>query len=81
MKRKLPKQNTQKNFFSKKFTETNSLRTNFEANFFYKQYITKKFHKNFSKKLKKQKNSGIFISMFKKLRKKKSVKCRLIHRF
>ena len=64
-----------KKFFSKK---------HFEVNFFYKQYITKKLHNIFSKKLKK-KILEIVISIFKKLRKKtykkKSVKYRLIRRF
>ena len=50
-----------KKFFSKK---------HFEVIFFYKQYITKKFHKIFSDKLKKKKILEIFISICKKLRKK-----------
>ena len=41
---------TTKSFFRKKFAEKNSFRKNISNNFFYKQYITKKFHKNFSKK-------------------------------
>ena len=55
MKGKLPKQSTYKKFFSKKiYWKKFFSKTNFEVNFFYKQYITKKFHKNFSKKLKKK---------------------------
>ena len=55
MKRKLPKQSTWKNFFSNKVYWKNSFRKkHFEVKFFYKQYITKKLHKNFSKKLKKK---------------------------
>ena len=54
MKRKLPIQSTKKIFFQKKFSEKNSFKKkHFEVNFFYKQYITKKIHKNFSKKKKK----------------------------
>ena len=63
MKRKLPKQTPKKIFFRKKFTEKNSFRKNIEVNFCYKQYITKKFHKNFPKKLKK-KNSRNFHFIF-----------------
>ena len=40
MKRKLSKQSNEKNF---------------QVNFFYKQYITKKLHTNFYKKLEKKK--------------------------
>ena len=50
-----------KKFFSKK---------HFQVNFLNKQYITKKFHNVFSKKLKEKKNLEIFISIFKELRKK-----------
>ena len=79
MKKKLPKQSAEKKLLKKFFSKKH-----FEVNFFYKKYITKQFHKNFSKKLKK-KILDILILIFKKLRKtivqKKSVKCRLIHRF
>ena len=55
MKRNLPKQSTYKKFL--------------EVDFFYKQYITKKFHKHFSKKLNK-KNSRNFHFYFQKTKKK-----------
>ena len=60
-------------FYARKFTEKKFFsKKHFEVNFFYKQYTKKKILE-------------IFTSIFKKLRKKsykkKSVKCRLIHRF
>ena len=75
----------EKNFFRKRFTEKNSFRKNISKLIFFKNSILqKKFTKIFLKNWKK-KILEIFISIFKKLRQKmvqkKSVKCRLIHRF
>ena len=70
-----------KNLFRKKFTEKNSFRKNISKLIFFTNSI---LQKNFTKIFltnKKNKILEIFISIFKKLRKKHSVKCRLIHRF
>ena len=66
-KEKFPPQKIRLKIFIKKkfslkflFEKTFFSIKHFEVNFFYKQYITKKFHKNLSKKLEKKKNSTNF---------------------
>ena len=81
MKRKLPKQSAYKYFFRKKFTEKNFFRKNISKLIFFTNSILQKSFTNIFLKNWRKKILEMFISIFKKLRKKIVKKNRLIHRF